>query len=409
MFPQLKVKILNHSFPSFHFFGAVGYTLGLTLGLLLTYYTGLILWPTLICGLIGAGVLIGLTFLYKKITGREDLVYYQHELAILACSLVALLLLDQPVLKYLDITLVSIGVFLVFGRIGCFSVGCCHGKPHKYGVVYSKEHVVEGFPNYYKGIRIFPIQLVESACAAIIVIVGIYLILGRSAPGTTLLVYSIIYGLIRFTLEFFRGDVERPYWLNFSEAQWTTLGIFVLSVILSFYGLLPYYTWHLWIVGGLVLFMIGATLYMKWQKVPTYKILRPEHVSEIAAGIEALETHTPPKGEILIAHTTLGLKISKGALKIENELAVHYTISKEISQKDNGKKRELILNIKTAEVIGKLLQTLKHAEEQMEIIKGESGVHHIVFTKEQFVADVHSQIDHSIALEIRKSLRHAYN
>ena len=166
MNPSLTIKILNYSFHSFHFFGAFGYTFALLLGLFLTYNTGLALWPTLLCGLIGGGVLIGLTLLYKKITGREDLVYYQHELAILACCLIFLLLLGQPVLKYLDITLVSIGVFLVFGRIGCFSVGCCHGQPNKkYGVLYSKNHVEEGFPNYYQGIHIFPIQLVESACA----------------------------------------------------------------------------------------------------------------------------------------------------------------------------------------------------------------------------------------------------
>ncbi len=404
--PQLKIRILKKNIHSFYFFGAVGYTLGLLLGLLITYRSGLELWPTLFCGITGAGVLIGLTLLYKKITGREDLVYYQHELAILACCLILLLLLNQPVLQYLDITLIGIGVFLVFGRIGCFSVGCCHGRPHKKGVLYSKAHVAEGFPNYYQGIRVFPIQLIESVSALIIVIVGVYLILSGSAPGTTLLVYSIIYGLIRFVLEFFRGDAERPYWLDFSEAQWTTLGIFLLSIILSFYSVLPYYTWHLLIVGGLVIFLMGTAAFRNWKKTPTHRILRPVHVSEVARGIEALDTHIPPSGELLIAHTSLGLKISKGKLKIEHKIATHYSISTVIL---STKKSIFKLNLESAEVIGNLIRTLKHAQDDMEIVKGNSDIFHIIFTGDYDGNDFSEEINPSIALGLRRDLRYTYN
>ena len=119
--PPLKIKIINTSIHSFHFFGAIGFFLGLFLGVALAYATVLSMWTVVLCSLVGAGVLFGMTYLYKVLTGREDLVYYQHEIAILVCCLITLSLLNQPILSYLDITIMGIGVFLVFGRIGYFS------------------------------------------------------------------------------------------------------------------------------------------------------------------------------------------------------------------------------------------------------------------------------------------------
>ncbi|MFM9948414.1 MAG: prolipoprotein diacylglyceryl transferase family protein, partial [Saprospiraceae bacterium] len=140
MHPPLTIKIFKIPIHSFHFFGTIGFFIGLMAGVVLAYTTGLAIWPVVLCSLIGAGVLFGLTYLYKIFTGREDLVYYQHEIAILACCLLLLSLLHQPVLKYLDITLMGIGIFLFFGRMGCFSVGCCHGKIGKVGVKYTEAH-----------------------------------------------------------------------------------------------------------------------------------------------------------------------------------------------------------------------------------------------------------------------------
>ncbi len=384
MRPLLHIKILKFRIHSFHFFGALGFSLGLLLGISLAYMTGIPLWPVFLCTLTGAGVLFGLTWLYKVITGREDLVYYQHEIAIIVCCLILLILLKQPVLKYLDITLMGIGVFLVCGRIGCFSVGCCHGRIGSWGVKYTDAHVSAGFHKHFAGIPVFPIQIVESGCVLVTVFIGSLAIVKDYLPGTALLLYTVVYGAARFILEHYRGDTERPYWQGFSEAQWTTLGIFTVSVVLSLSGLLPHYLWHLWSLPVLVFGMLATAIFRKFQSVPAYKILHPKHVLEIAQGIEALENHIPVNGEIFMVTTSLGLNISKGILKADERYVLHYTISGTGKRIKKNGLPELKVNNKSIKILGKLVQTLTHPATRLELIEGEPGIFHLIFPWHSF-------------------------
>ena len=48
----------------------------------------------------------------KIIIGEERLIYYHHEIAIVLAVTMVLWLLDQPILPYLDITILRIGTFL---------------------------------------------------------------------------------------------------------------------------------------------------------------------------------------------------------------------------------------------------------------------------------------------------------
>ncbi len=382
--PPLIIKIFQFRIHCFHFFGAVGFFLGVLLGMFLANTTSIPVWPVLLCSLTGAGVLFGLTWLYKVITGREDLVYYQHEIAIIVCCLILLILLKQPVLKYLDIALMGIGVFLVCGRIGCFSVGCCHGRIGSWGVKYTDAHVSEGFHKHFAGIPVFPIQLVESGCVLITVFIGSFAIVNRSLPGTALLLYTVVYGAVRFILEYYRGDTERPYWQGFSEAQWTTLGIFTVSVVLSLLGLLPHYLWHLWALPVLVFGMFATVISRKFQSVPAHKILHPKHVLEIAQGIEVLENHIPVNGEIFMITTSRGLNISRGILKAGDGYALHYTISGTEKRIEKKGSPEFKVNNKSIRILGKLVQVLKHPATQLELVEAEPGIFHLIFPWHSF-------------------------
>ena len=133
--PHLYVRLFGRNIHSFHFFGVSGFILGSVLGAMVCYYTGLQVAVILLMSLTGAASFFLLAFVAKAITGKEIIVYYHHEIAILICCSVILKLAGWPVLPYLDITLLGIATFLAFGRIGCFSVGCCHGQPARYGVV----------------------------------------------------------------------------------------------------------------------------------------------------------------------------------------------------------------------------------------------------------------------------------
>ncbi len=379
--PSLQKNILKYKISNFLFYGITGFIVGLILGITLCQLTDLSLWILVLMSLLGAGAFFAQTYLHKIVTNEEDLVYYRHEIAILFVCAIMLWVLGQPVASYLDITLMGIGAFLVFGRWGCYHVGCCHGRPCKVGVLYSEEHARAGFPFYYVGVKIFPLPLVESFFVFITVIISSWIILQDSPPGTALIWYTVFYGSVRFILEFFRGDPERSYWKGFSEAQWTTLLLFLFTVALSYIGWLPFYTWHTFAVIGLILSMIVITFYRKKKLFPTYEIINPHHVWEIANGLKTLEKvtnskDTTQKRPIAISCTSLGLNISTGKIPLEQGHMIHYTLSGTKSRKN---KHDFPLNQKAAEVIGELIQTIQHRKEPFEIQAGQSNVYHILF------------------------------
>jgi hypothetical protein len=128
---------------------------------------------------------LALAMVTKIITGEENLIYYHHEIAVMVVAACLLNLLYQPVLPYLDITILGLGTFLAFGRVGCLMVGCCHGRPHGRGVCYRAEHAAAGFTPYLVGVRLFPIQAVESVWVFSIVVVGVCLsrvVISRARP-----------------------------------------------------------------------------------------------------------------------------------------------------------------------------------------------------------------------------------
>ncbi|MDX2305684.1 MAG: prolipoprotein diacylglyceryl transferase [Microscillaceae bacterium] len=375
--PQNTIQVFNRHIPSFHFFGLLGFIGGTSLGVFLAFYQQLPLWVLGLMSLVGVLQLFAHTWLQKVITGKEDLVYYRHEIAILILCTGALWLIDQPVLHFLDISLLGVGVFLAFGRWGCYHVGCCHGRPCKVGVRYTEAHALAGFPQYYVGIKIFPIPLVESFFVTITVIIGIWMILQKTTPGTVLIWYTLFYGSVRFVLEFFRGDPERPYLWNFSEAQWTTLMLFIASLFLSYVGLLPYYICHTWVVAIWILGMLAWSVYHKIGNPSLHNLLHPQHIRELAQGLKQLSiqnsTFKPSqKPPILLFKTSLGLVVSEGISDDHSKQKIrHYTLS---SHKPSFKMTE-----KNAQITADLILCLrKHKNSTYTMQSPKQGIYHIV-------------------------------
>lgn len=110
-----------------------------------------------------------------------------------------------------------------FGRLGCFFAGCCYGMPYigKFSCTY---HVSIG--NTPTNISLFPIQLVEAI--GLVVIFSLLLIVYLKTAekcGVTPILYCFLYPILRFILEFFRGDAERGRYGWFSTSQWVSLVI----------------------------------------------------------------------------------------------------------------------------------------------------------------------------------------
>jgi hypothetical protein len=89
------------------------------------------------------------------------------------------------------------------------------------GVIYDRHHVAAGFWKRWSGRALWPVQLVEAAASAALVVLALSC---ATTPGTAALIYIVGYSAVRFSLELLRGDVLRPYALGLSEAQWVSLG-----------------------------------------------------------------------------------------------------------------------------------------------------------------------------------------
>lgn len=366
---------------SWYAFQVCGYT-GLLLAILLIMTLTVLLGPSpwVMSGVIGTSILtfLGLAMVTKIITGEERLVYYHHEIAIMVVAAVFLKIINQPVLPYLDVTILGIGTFLVCGRVGCFMGGCCHGRPNKWGVCYRKEHAAAGFTNYYVGVRLFPIQAVESLWVLGVVLVGITFILGGRLPGETLAWYIITYDIGRFCFEFVRGDPDRPYRCGFSEAQWTSIILMFAVIWAELTGALIFHVWHLAATVGMVLTMIIVALSRKLNGKLRYQIFLPRHVKEIAEAVQRI-THssagkmvsaesTTNLQNIPVACTSLGIRLSTQKVRNETDNIHHFAIS---SQKE-------MITDRTATKLADLILKLRYPAGSGELIKGNQGVFHLL-------------------------------
>ena len=115
-----------------------------------------------------------------------------------------------------------IPLFHCCGRIGCFLAGCC------YGIEYTGPLAVTfteslGAPN---NVSLFPVQLWEAGLNLLVFFLLLAVDKKLKRPLQNFGLYAVIYGVIRFLLEFLRGDPARGVWL-LSTSQWISLLILI--------------------------------------------------------------------------------------------------------------------------------------------------------------------------------------
>ncbi len=99
-----------------------------------------------------------------------------------------------------------------FGRQGCFSAGCCWGKPTTlpWGVHFTElGHEYTGVPIYGPDgadLHLHPTQLYESFIMLAVFAFLYYLHRHKKFDGQVLIAYGIIYSIVRFSIEFIRDD-----------------------------------------------------------------------------------------------------------------------------------------------------------------------------------------------------------
>lgn len=136
-----------------------------------------------------------------------------------------------------DIAAAPIALGLGFGRLGCFGAGCCWGKVcnSPWAVTFRNP---ESFTSF-KNVPLHPTQLYESF--------GAFLICGyllwrlkhnKKYPGQLIFQWLILYALLRFIVEFFRGDAYRGFVFNGILSNSQLVSIFL--VLCAIYGMLHF-------------------------------------------------------------------------------------------------------------------------------------------------------------------------
>ena len=123
-----------------------------------------------------------------------------------------------------DIIGPSIALAHFFGRMGCFFAGCCWGREAQgspIAVVFTSPDTTTGVPHY----PLYPTQLMEAGLNLINFLVLIISYKKKKFPGQVFALYIFNYSLIRFFVEFFRGDADRGYIFGGMETPFTSLSV----------------------------------------------------------------------------------------------------------------------------------------------------------------------------------------
>lgn len=106
------------------------------------------------------------------------------------------------------------------GRIGCFLAGCCYGDQ------VHNSHMFHFLGRY-------PVQLFEAGSLFVISFISYKLLKQKK---NVVIFYMITYGLVRFILEFYRGDGIRGIWaFGLSTSQIISLALIFLATGLYIY------------------------------------------------------------------------------------------------------------------------------------------------------------------------------
>lgn len=140
-----------------------------------------------------------------------------------------------PALKMLDVIAFGGAIVHLFGRLGCFLAGCCHGVPTDLwlGVVYTDPACSADPLNT----PLHPTQLYSVGMLVIILAVLFFLNKRKQFDGQLFPVYLMIYAVGRSVIEEFRGDEARGFILNgaLSHSQFISLFIFLGAAVLYFF------------------------------------------------------------------------------------------------------------------------------------------------------------------------------
>ncbi|MGD8534463.1 MAG: prolipoprotein diacylglyceryl transferase [Candidatus Aminicenantes bacterium] len=149
-----------------------------------------------------------------------------------------------PTWKAADVVGSALALGHGFGRIGCFTAGCCYGRECSlpWGVNFQNEYAsnLTGIPLHT---LLHPTQLYESALNFLNFFVLFLILKKKKFDGQVFSFYIINYSIIRFFVEYFRGDHPESAFLIRNPSPYLSLSF-------------PQFFCVLGLIGGVTLFLV---------------------------------------------------------------------------------------------------------------------------------------------------------
>lgn len=270
MFPELfRIPFLNFTLNTYGLLLAISFIVGLYVMARLAEKDGLDrnrvydlgLW-VLAASLVGSKLLMVVTEwdYYRQRPGqiltldffRSGGVFYGGFIAAVIASVIVMQRYKLPWWRTADAFAPGIVIGQAIGRLGCFSAGCCWGKPTTswLGVHFTEQgHDVTGVPTIVNHLidpnkrelwsqklggliaplSLHPTQLYEAAATGVIFVFLLWLRRRRQFDGQIILAYAALYSTARFIIEFWRDD-PRGELFGISTSQLIAVLILIGSV-----------------------------------------------------------------------------------------------------------------------------------------------------------------------------------
>jgi phosphatidylglycerol:prolipoprotein diacylglycerol transferase len=279
MFPELfKIPYTNFTFNTYGFLLALAFVAGLFVMARLAARDGLDkqkvydlgLW-VLAASLIGSKALMVVAEwdsyyrdnprqIFTLDFFRSGGVFYGGFIGAVIASVMVMRVYKLPWWRTADACAPGIAIGQVIGRLGCFSAGCCWGKPTTAwcGVHFTDEgNRITGVPTMVSQltdpiqqrvwserlaslgggdapIHLHPTQLYEAGATLLIFIALLLMLRRRRFHGQIILAYAILYSVARFIIEYWRDD-PRGELFDLSTSQFIAIIIFIGALAMFIY------------------------------------------------------------------------------------------------------------------------------------------------------------------------------
>ncbi len=173
---------------------------------------------------------------------QGGLVFYGGLLGGVFAAIIYLRMHHTPILIAGDIAMPNLALAHAIGRVGCFLNGCCWGAPTTlpWGVSYPRSDY-GAYAQQLRGgliqsdaatsLPCHPAVLYSSVGLICISFVLRWVYRHKRHDGQVFLLYPVLYGFLRFSTEFTRGDSSRP-WFQMTASQCFALSVALLALLL---------------------------------------------------------------------------------------------------------------------------------------------------------------------------------